>query len=76
MSSGKNYDICITAEQVEALGWWAEPGAEMAPVYLYLDENTSEPAPLLIAWQGDEKIAWDYNGEKCSDEYIALAPLD
>jgi hypothetical protein len=64
----KFYDIEVTAEQLRAAAEWAEVGG--TPVQLCVDDS------MLIAGQGDEKMAWDTGGEKGSDEYVALAPLD
>lgn len=63
------YDIRITPEQLKAAADWAL-GLHMADVELYADDR------MLIAEQGDERMAWDTGGEPASEEYLAICPLD
>lgn len=64
------YDLSISAEQARALGHWVTPGRSMAAVELCADDR------MLVAEQGDDRMAWDTDGSPGSDEYLAVAPLD
>lgn len=64
------YDISTTAEQVAALAAWTHRGPDAAPVELLVDDR------MLLAEQGDERMAWDTGGEPASSEYLQAAPLD
>lgn len=64
------YDITITAEQVAALAAWVGmDGPDAAAVELLVDDR------MLLAEQGDDRMAWDTGGEPASDEYLQAAPL-
>lgn len=64
-----NYDIRITPEQLHKAAEWATAG--MADVELALDDR------MLLAEQGDERMAWDTAGEPATDAYLdANPPLD
>jgi len=62
--------ICITPEQLAAAASWAQPGDDMADVYLLTDDR------MLLITQGDDRAAFDTGGEPGSDEYLRVAPLD
>lgn len=65
------YDICVTAEQIAALAAWVGcDGPDAAGVELVVDDR------MLLAEQGDDRMAWDTGGEPASDAYLAAAPLD
>jgi hypothetical protein len=61
--------ITVTCEQLTAVAAWAEPGDDMADVFLLVDDR------MLLAEQGDDRTAFDTGGEPGSDEYLAVAPL-
>lgn len=64
------YDIRTSPEQLKKLGEWVQDGTNMADVELVADDR------MLLAEQGDSRMAWDLGGEPASDEYLAVAPLD
>lgn len=64
------YDIRTTPEQLAKLGEWVTTGEGMADVELVVDDS------MLLAEQGDERMAWDTDGSLATDEYLAVAPLD
>lgn len=64
------YDINITPAAIKALAAWVYDGDDAADVELAVDDR------MLVAEQGDEKMAWDTDGSPGSDEYVSLAPLD
>lgn len=63
------YDIRVTAEQLKAVAEWSEIGDDFAMIELQVDDH------MLLAEQGDERIAFDTNGEAGSEEYLAVAPI-
>jgi hypothetical protein len=64
------HDLSLTPEALRAVAEWAHVGDDAAPVLLLVDDS------MLIAEQGDERAAWDFDGSPGSEEYLALAPLD
>lgn len=64
------HDIRIRPEQARALGEWVSVGPGMADVALLADDR------MLLAEQGDDRMAWDTGGEPASAEYLDAAPLD
>lgn len=62
------YDISVTPEQIAAVAAWITLG--MAPVELLVDDR------MLVAEQGDDRMAWDTDGSPASAEYLDVAPLD
>jgi hypothetical protein len=64
------YDMRLTAESIRALGAWVYHGNDAADVELAVDDR------MLVAEQGDERMAWDTDGSPASEEYLAVAPLD
>lgn len=63
-----NYDVKLTPATILALASWVTP--DMADVELAVDDR------MLVAQQGDERMAWDTDGSPASAEYLAVAPLD
>jgi hypothetical protein len=64
------YDIRTSPEQLKKLGEWVDDGVNMADVELVVDDR------MLLAEQGDSRMAWDLGGEPASREYLTHAPLD
>jgi hypothetical protein len=64
------YDINITPAQAAKLAEWVETGPDGADVELVVDDS------MLLAEQGDDRMAWDTDGSPASDDYLAVAPLD
>ena len=64
------YDINVRPEQIQKLAAWAQVGPDMADVELVVDDS------MLLAEQGDERMAWDTDGSEGSEEYLSKAPLD
>lgn len=63
------FDIAITPRQIKALAGWIQDGEHMAEVELAVDDR------MLVAEQGDERMAWDTGGEPANESYLAVAPL-
>lgn len=68
------YDIKLSPEALKAASEWAvtsfDIGEAPTDVALLVDDR------MLIAYQGDERMAWDTDGSPASDEYLAVCPLD
>lgn len=64
------YDIRTTPIQLKKAGEWVSVGENMADVELCADDR------MLLAEQGDDRMAWDTDGSEGSEEYLSLAPLD
>jgi hypothetical protein len=66
------YDIRVTPQQLKQLGEWVEVDIDhpAGDVELVVDDR------MLLAEQGDDRMAWDTDGSPASEEYLAAAPLD
>lgn len=66
------YDIRTTPQQLKKLGEWVQVGDGTADVELVADDS------MLLAEQGDERMAWDADKDASegSEEYLSVAPLD
>jgi hypothetical protein len=62
------FDVRLTPAALNAAAAWAQ--SDMADVLLLVDDS------MLVAYQGDDKTAFDTDGGVGSEEYIGLAPLD
>jgi hypothetical protein len=64
------YDIRITPAQITKLAEWVKTGPDGADVELCADDR------MLLAEQGDDRMAWDTDGSPASEDYLAVAPLN
>lgn len=64
------YDISVTPDALAKLAEWMHQGPDAAPVEIIVDDR------MMLATQGDDRMAWDTDGSPASDAYLALAPLD
>lgn len=65
------HDIKASAEQLRKIADWVlSTAAGGAEVELLID------GPMLIAEQGDDRMAWDTNGRPAGREYLDRCPVD